>query len=676
MKVAVCLALLAFAAEAAKVSPVQKVIELLDQLDGKCAADLAAEGKAMDEYSAWCDQQIGDTGYAIKTAARQIDNSNAAIEEAQNTIAAKEAEATDLGTTIAAKEKELVEAGSVYAGEKSAADDEAKELVNTIDELAGGIVQLKKGASLVQVQKRLMPLANVLGKIVDATGVSIAKKRALAGFLQTEDQEDADLTLHAPQGSVDIGGGGHSDGIMSTLEDMKTKAEDQLSAVRKGQMETNHNYEMTKMSVEQETKNAQSAMGAATQVKASTAQALGTAQGELAEVQKTKAASEALLAQTKSECASKASDWEMRQKDAAEERAAIGKAKEILANGVKAFLQVSVKAKLVDEDDMEGQVRDRLVVAIRGLSNKYHSYALMQLANRARQDPFGKIKALIGDMIEKLLNEANAEAEQKAFCDTEISKSRKSQEDKTLRLDKVTARMDTAATTIAELQEAVKTLEGEVAEIDRASAEASAIRSEENADFLKASKDYKDSAAAVAAAVQVLKSYYEGSFIQVKSRTTRAKQPEFLQKQEAGGTIISVLEIAESDFTKLLAEAETEEEAAAKAFAAFSQESQVGKAAKQAEVKGKQSEAKTLEANLMNYKEDKASTGAELDAVMAYLDKLKPQCESKAMSYEEKVARREAEINGLKEALNILEGQDLAVGLVQKTANLRRVKRV
>ena len=59
----------------------------------------------------------------------------------------------------------------------------------------------------------------------------------------------------------------------------------------------------------------------------------------------------------------------------------------------------------------------------------------------------------------------------------------------------------------------------------------------------------------------------------------------------------------------------------------------------------------------------------------AYLDKLKPQCESKAMSYEEKVARREAEIDGLKEALSILEGQTLAVEFVQKNAFLSRVKR-
>ena len=61
----------------------------------------------------------------------------------------------------------------------------------------------------------------------------------------------------------------------------------------------------------------------------------------------------------------------------------------------------------------------------------------------------------------------------------------------------------------------------------------------------------------------------------------------------------------------------------------------------------------------------------ELDAVNDYLAKLKPECECKAMSYEEKVARREAEIEGLKEALGILEGQDIPA-FVQVNAHLRR----
>merc|ERR1719163_960110 len=109
-------------------------------------------------------------------------------------------------------------------------------------------------------------------------------------------------------------------------------------------------------------------------------------------------------------------------------------------------------------------------------------------------------------------------------------------------------------------------------EMDAGEAEASKIRSEENAEYLKASKDFSDSAKAVAAATQVLKDYYEGAFIQLAAKTTLQSKAK---KSDVGGTIISILEVAESDFTTMLAEAETDEESSAAAFAKLSQENKV-----------------------------------------------------------------------------------------------------
>jgi len=655
---------------AEKVSPVQKVIELLDDLKGKVAADLAAEGAAMEEYASWCDSQISDKGYAIKTATREIADHTAAITDAESTIAAKTAEVGELGSTISAKEGELAKAGSVYNGEKADFSAEETELVDTIDEMANGIVQVKKGASFVQVKKNLNIKMQVLSKIVEASGVTGAKKKALNAFLQ--DHSNDDLALNQPQASTESYGS-HSGGIVETLEDMKAKAEDQLSANRKAAMQSKYNYDMVKMSLEQEIKNLKGQKASATATKAATSETLGKAKGDLASVQKSKAADEEYLSSTKMECEATASAWAQRQEDAAGETAAIEKAKEILASGVKAFLQTAVKSRTVDEDDMVAAKREKLVASFKALSKKFKSYAFMQLAHMASADPFAKIKSMIGEMIEKLLNEANEEATHKAFCDEELSKSRASQKDKSMKLDKYSARIDSARTAIAELEEAIKTLQGEVAEMDAAQAEASKIRTEENADFLKASKDYSDSAKAVAAATQVLKSYYEGSFIQLAAKTNlKSKQPSFGgASSDVGGTIISVLEVAESDFTKLLAEAETDEESAAAAYQKMVDENKVTKASKEAEAKGKQSEIRSLSTNLQNYNEDKASVGEELDAVLAYLDKLKPECEVKVMSYEEKVARREAEVAGLKEALGILEGQDIPT-LLQVKAHLRR----
>ena len=49
----------------------------------------------------------------------------------------------------------------------------------------------------------------------------------------------------------------------------------------------------------------------------------------------------------------------------------------------------------------------------------------------------------------------------------------------------------------------------------------------------------------------------------------------------------------------------------------------------------------------------------ELDAALAYYDKLKPSCVSAGDKYAERVQRRQAEIQGLEEALKFFEGTDL-----------------
>merc|ERR1719355_435224 len=131
-------------------------------------------------------------------------------------------------------------------------------------------------------------------------------------------------------------------------------------------------------------------------------------------------------------------------------------------------------------------------------------------------------------MIAKLLKEAQEEATQKAFCDTEMGKSKASQAEKTATIDKLTTRIDGATATIAELTEAVKTLEAEIADIDSSQAEATKIRTAEKTDNTAAIKDFRDSANAVVAAMGVLKSFYEGgALIQTKAVSKRSSRPEF-----------------------------------------------------------------------------------------------------------------------------------------------------
>merc|ERR1719301_520064 len=142
----------------------------------------------------------------------------------------------------------------------------------------------------------------------------------------------------------------------------------------------------------------------------------------------------------------------------------------------------------------------------------------MQLASVAGSDPFVKIRGLIEDMIAKLLKEAQEEATQKAFCDEEMGKSKKSQSEKMATIDKLTTRADGASATIAELTEAIKTLEAEIADIDSSQATATEIRTKEKADNTAAISDFKQSAEAVVKAMGVLKEFYGSALIQTNAK--------------------------------------------------------------------------------------------------------------------------------------------------------------
>merc|ERR1719399_1364445 len=277
-------------------------------------------------------------------------------------------------------------------------------------------------------------------------------------------------------------------------------------------------------------------------------------------------------------------------------------------------------------------------------------------------------------MISKLLKEAQEEATQKAFCDEEMGKSNKAKAEKTMTLEKLQSRIDKASARKAELEQAIKDLEAEIAELDATTAEATKMRTAENESYLKASKDYGDAAAATEKAIKILKDFYDNaSLLQTGAKTARAAAPDFGEaKSDAGSVIIGILEMSNEDFVRLHSETETSEAEAVEAYEKLMNDNKASKAAKLAEVKGSQSEIKSLTVTLENSGEDASMTKSELDAVLEYLDKLKPQCEEKVMSYAEKKARREAEIAGLKEALEILAGAALVQ--VQTQHHLRRAR--
>merc|ERR1719213_1591545 len=157
-------------------------------------------------------------------------------------------------------------------------------------------------------------------------------------------------------------------------------------------------------------------------------------------------------------------------------------------------------------------------------------------------------------------------------------------------------------------------------------------------------------------ALEILRDYY----------ATEGKAHE--AAEGAGSGIVGLLEVCESDFSKGLAEMIAIEETAAADYEAQTKENAIVKVTKEQDLKYKTKEAAELDEAVTEATADRDSVQTELDSILEYLEKLKEQCVAKAETYETRKARREAEIAGLKEALQILEGQAV---LLQRRASHR-----
>merc|ERR1712232_769860 len=117
----------------------------------------------------------------------------------------------------------------------------------------------------------------------------------------------------------------------------------------------------------------------------------------------------------------------------------------------------------------------------------------------------------------------------------------------------------------------------------------------------------------------------------------------------------------QSDFARLEAETESAEASGAAEYKSFMQDSLIDKESKDTDVKRKTSMIEDQKRDL-NFSQNDALPGTqeELDAAMHTYDKLKPSCVDTDVSYEDRVARRKEEIDSLKEALKILNGEDIA----------------
>jgi len=179
--------------------------------------------------------------------------------------------------------------------------------------------------------------------------------------------------------------------------------------------------------------------------------------------------------------------------------------------------------------------------------------------------------------------------------------------------------------------------------------------------------DAKAAQTAVAQALTVLKDFYEKaaeatSFAQSRQQPAAPEifDSEYKGMQSGNGGVVGMLEVIESDFARLEADTKAAEESAQKEYDEFMTDSATDKSKKTTDSEHKTAKKQDESQTLTQVMEDLQGTQEELDAALAYFDKLKPSCVDAGVSFEERVARRKEEIESLQQALQVLNGKDIS----------------
>merc|ERR1719443_1780217 len=542
-----------------------------------------------------------DTRATIKESTQTVSDCEAYISDQKAFQEKLSAEMADVIAEIASLEKELTDATDVRKAERAKFEKEDKERAIALRQLSLAIDTLEK-------QPKSFLQQNMLDKLKESA-------------LVTERNTEVSLLL-ARAGSKD-----EILELLRNLEETTSKdRDDGLSAEQEAQRALVSLVQSLKSQLE-----------SSNELKADKQREISASEENSAQKQSEMDTANKVLGESKNYLSDLKAEFKSKT---AEHKAAMAlRSDELTAIQEALTIMTSARAMAVFNSDLQVS---STTVSKYALPDPTPPVSLVQVeAYTGFGGPFDKVKNMVQDMIGKLEKEAAEAADHHNFCTEEMGKTKKSLEKKGAEVTKLTGRLEARQASISEMTTRKEEITEEMANLKGALSEATLLRQEEKQNSEKVIAEYGDAVKIIESAMNVLKEV-------------------FAEKATAGNTIVGILEVAQSDFSKLLTEATAQEAAAAADYKKMSSEAKVREAALSTELKGVTRMTLETQSDEQHLTRELDSVQKEVEAVEASWEQLKPQCEVKTPSHEERAARRKNEIDGLQNALGALSGETIA----------------
>jgi hypothetical protein len=437
-------------ATATAVSPVQKVITLLNNMVEKGKAEKAAEQVQFSAFKTFCDDTIAAKQAAIAAGTEEIEVLTAEIEKSEADAAEAARQVTSLDSDISTWEGDMKAAFKVREIERTDYIATHKDYSETVTALEMAIATLMKSSADVK------QAAAALTQLSDAPLVPEESRKALSSFI-----ESAKNALGAPEANAYEH---QSTAIIDMLSKLAGKFDSERTELEEEETSAQHSFTMLKTDLENSLEVANKDRQANAEAKSKALQGAADSKGQLQDAVTTRDDDEKYAADLTATCEQKSTDFANRQALRAGELEAISKAVEVLAGGAVSggsekhlpqLLQQKKKGTSLAQlrADSVNPAQQKMAVFLTRKGHELNSRVLSAFALRVQSDPFKKVKKLVKDLIVKLMEQANAEVEQKGYCDRELASNKETRTEKSESVVLLTAEIDELTASIKSLSE-------------------------------------------------------------------------------------------------------------------------------------------------------------------------------------------------------------------------------
>jgi len=672
--------------EAHKANPIRKVVNLLQTMQKK----VAAEGeKAEDLYSkfmCYCKNSGGDLQASITAAETKIPDLQASIKASTAQKVQLEADLKQHQADRAAAKKAMAEATAMREKEKATFD---KALADSKANLgatrkATAAIEQGMGGSFLQTQA-----ADVLRALVTSKqNMMNADRQELLAFLSNSQSSG-----YAPASGEIVG-------ILKTMIDEMDADQKDLIATEEAAVK---NYEALMAAKKKEVAALQKSLETKMTRVGDLGVEIATLKNDAEDTSEALAEDQKFAGDMEKNCAEKTGLHEQEKKIRADELVALADTVALLNNddALELFKKTLPGA---GSSFLQVQNRDTLrTKAIKFLQSGHHVDFIL-LALRGKKVGFAKIVKLIDNLVATLKTEQDDDDHKREYCNTQFDQA----DDKKKGLERSVSDLSTVIEEskegVSTFAEEIQALKKSIVALDKQVAEATSQRKDESSEHKDLMKSNTAAKELMLFAKNRLNQFYnpalykpapkrelsEGdqiyennggdiptaaaggiansgisAFVQLNRKDAPAPPPEtaaaYMKKSGESNGVIAMMDLLVKDLDQEMTESATEEKNGQAAY-----ESTIGDAADKRRqdsksLTDKEAAKADLESSLEKSVSDKKSTAKDLMATERYIASLHAECDWLVKYHEVRKGARADEIDSLGKAKAVLSGADYAL---------------